>query len=84
MLWLTPALVLVVGGLGAYLVLRRCPQRPAMTLDEEERRALEELLRGIGPTAEKPLLPCRSVGIMFISGLEKSASVSLPSMPRHR
>lgn len=44
LLWLTPALVLVLGGLGAYAALRRRPQAPA-TLDDEERRALEALLK---------------------------------------
>jgi len=44
LLWLTPALVLVLGGLGAYAVLRRRPQPPA-NLDEEEQKALEALLK---------------------------------------
>jgi len=44
LLWLTPALVLVLGGLGAYAALRRRPQAPAAALDEEERKALEALL----------------------------------------
>ncbi len=44
LLWLTPALVLVLGGIGAYAALRRRPQ-PAAALDEEERRALEALLQ---------------------------------------
>ncbi|MBJ6126177.1 cytochrome c-type biogenesis protein [Microvirga splendida] len=44
LLWLTPALVLVLGGLGAYAALRRRPNPTAPTLDEEEREALERLL----------------------------------------
>jgi cytochrome c-type biogenesis protein CcmH len=44
LLWLTPALVLVLGGIGAYAALRRRPQ-PAAALDEDERKALEALLR---------------------------------------
>ena len=44
LLWLTPALVLVLGGIGAYAALRRRPQ-PAAALDEEERKALEALLQ---------------------------------------
>jgi cytochrome c-type biogenesis protein CcmH len=44
LLWLTPALVLVLGGIGAYAALRRRPQ-PAAVLDEEERKALEALLQ---------------------------------------
>ncbi len=44
LLWLTPALVLVLGGVGAYAALRRRPQ-PAAALDEEERKALEALLQ---------------------------------------
>jgi cytochrome c-type biogenesis protein CcmH len=45
LLWLTPALVLVLGGIGAYAALRRRPQPAAATLDEEERTALETLLK---------------------------------------
>jgi cytochrome c-type biogenesis protein CcmH len=45
LLWLTPALVLVLGGLGAYAAVRRRPQSTAAALDEEERRALESLLK---------------------------------------
>jgi cytochrome c-type biogenesis protein CcmH len=45
LLWLTPALVLVLGGLGAYTALRRRPQPAAASLDEEERKALETLLK---------------------------------------
>jgi cytochrome c-type biogenesis protein CcmH len=44
LLWLAPALVLVLGGLGAYAALRRRPQ-PAATLDEQEQQALEALLK---------------------------------------
>ncbi len=43
LLWLTPAFVLVLGGIGAYTALRRRPQ-PDAALDAEERRALESLL----------------------------------------
>lgn len=44
LLWLTPALVLVLGGVGAYVAMRRRP-RPAVALDAEEQKALEELLK---------------------------------------
>src|SRR5215218_365615 len=44
LLWLTPALVLVFGGIGAYAAMRRRP-RPAAALDAEEQRALEDLLK---------------------------------------
>jgi cytochrome c-type biogenesis protein CcmH len=44
LLWLTPVLVLVLGGIGAYAALRRRPQTPE-TLNEEEQKALEALLR---------------------------------------
>ena len=44
LLWLTPALVLVLGGIGAYAALRRRPQLAA-ALDEDERKALEALLQ---------------------------------------
>ena len=44
LLWLTPALVLVLGGIGAYAALRQRSQT-AETLNEEEQRALEALLR---------------------------------------
>jgi cytochrome c-type biogenesis protein CcmH len=44
LLWLTPALVLLLGGIGAYVALRRRPQ-PAVALDEGEQKALEALLR---------------------------------------
>lgn len=43
LLWLTPALVLMLGGIGAYTALRRRPQPPE-ALNEEERKALEALL----------------------------------------
>ncbi|WP_262271017.1 cytochrome c-type biogenesis protein [Microvirga yunnanensis] len=43
LLWLTPALVLVLGGIGAYAALRRRP-RPA-ALDAQEQQALEDLLK---------------------------------------
>jgi len=44
LLWLTPALVLVLGGIGAYAALRRRSQT-GETLNEEEQKALEALLR---------------------------------------
>ncbi|WP_445501812.1 cytochrome c-type biogenesis protein [Microvirga sp. G4-2] len=44
LLWLTPVLVLVLGGMGAYTALRRRPQAPE-TLNQEEQKALEALLR---------------------------------------
>jgi cytochrome c-type biogenesis protein CcmH len=44
LLWLTPALVLILGGIGAYVAMRRRP-RPAAALDAEEQKALEDLLR---------------------------------------
>ncbi|MGO4525570.1 cytochrome c-type biogenesis protein CcmH [Microvirga sp. 2MCAF35] len=44
LLWLTPALVLVLGGIGAYAALRRRP-RPAPALDAEEQKALDDLLK---------------------------------------
>jgi cytochrome c-type biogenesis protein CcmH len=44
LLWLTPALVLILGGIGAYAAMRRRP-RPAAALDAEEQKALEDLLR---------------------------------------
>lgn len=43
LLWLTPALVLLLGGIGAYAFLRR--QQSTETLNEEEQKALEALLR---------------------------------------
>lgn len=43
LLWLTPALVLVLGGVGAYVALQRRPQS-AQTLSEDEQKALEALL----------------------------------------
>ena len=45
LLWLTPALVLVLGGVGAYAAMRTRPQPKAATLDDEERKALENLLK---------------------------------------
>jgi len=44
LLWLTPVIVLVLGSVGAYTVLRRRPQ-PAEALNEEEQKALEALLK---------------------------------------
>ncbi len=44
LLWLTPALVLVLGGIGAYMAMRRRAW-PAVALDAEEQKALEELLK---------------------------------------
>jgi len=44
LLWLTPALVLVLGGIGAYAALRRRSPAPEV-LDEEEQKALEALLK---------------------------------------
>ena len=45
LLWLTPALVLVLGGIGAYVAMRRRPKPAAASLDEEEQKALEDLLK---------------------------------------
>ena len=45
LLWLTPALVLILGGIGAYAALRRRPQSAAAALDADEERKLEELLK---------------------------------------
>ena len=45
LLWLTPALVLLLGGIGAYAALRTRPQTTAAALDDEERKALENLLK---------------------------------------
>lgn len=44
LLWLTPALVLILGGVGAYAALRRRPQ-PAAALDPDEQKALDNLLK---------------------------------------
>ncbi|SCX96297.1 cytochrome c-type biogenesis protein [Microvirga guangxiensis] len=44
LLWLTPALVLVLGGLGVYVAMRHRP-RPATALDADEQKALEKLLK---------------------------------------
>src|SRR5215207_3475282 len=46
LLWLTPALVLILGGVGAYVAIIRRPQATAAILDEGEREALETLLKG--------------------------------------
>ena len=45
LLWLTPALVLILGGIGAYAAMRRRPQGAAAALDADEERKLEELLK---------------------------------------
>jgi cytochrome c-type biogenesis protein CcmH len=45
LLWLTPALVLILGGIGAYAAMRRRPQATAAALDDGEREALETLLK---------------------------------------
>ena len=45
LLWLTPALILVLGGIGAYAALRTRLQPTAAALDEEERKTLENLLK---------------------------------------
>ncbi len=50
LLWLTPVLVLVLGGIGAYAALRQRPQAQAR-LDEEELKALEALLKRDRPTS---------------------------------
>lgn len=44
LLWLTPALVLILGGAGAYTALRRRP-KAAGPLDDDEQKALEALLK---------------------------------------
>jgi cytochrome c-type biogenesis protein CcmH len=44
LLWLTPAFVLILGGIGAYAAMRRRPLA-ASALDAEEQRALEDLLK---------------------------------------
>lgn len=44
LLWLTPLIVLVLGGIGAYTALKRRPQAAA-ALNEEEQKALEALLK---------------------------------------
>jgi len=43
LLWLAPALVFVLGGVGAYAAMRRRPRATA-ALDDEERKAIEALL----------------------------------------
>jgi cytochrome c-type biogenesis protein CcmH len=45
LLWLTPALVLVLGGIGIYAAVRRRPQSVDATLDDDEQKALDDLLR---------------------------------------
>lgn len=50
LLWLAPALVLVLGGIGAYAALRRRPQAAA-ALSEEEQKALEALLKQDRPAS---------------------------------
>jgi cytochrome c-type biogenesis protein CcmH len=44
LLWLTPAVVLMLGAFGAYIALRRHPQ-PAEALNEDEQKALDALLK---------------------------------------
>lgn len=44
LLWLAPAVVLFLGGIGAYLALRRRPPQ-ADALDPQEREAIETLLK---------------------------------------
>ncbi|MCC2650766.1 MAG: cytochrome [Microvirga sp.] len=44
LLWLTPALVLALGGIGAYTAMRKRPQPAGAALDDEEQKALDELL----------------------------------------
>ena len=39
-----PALVLILGGIGAYAAMRRRP-KPAAALDAEEQKALDDLLK---------------------------------------
>jgi cytochrome c-type biogenesis protein CcmH len=49
LLWLTPALVLTLGGIGAWAAMRR---RPAgAPLDENEQKALEDLLKQDRPAS---------------------------------
>jgi cytochrome c-type biogenesis protein CcmH len=50
LLWLTPVLVLTLGGIGAYAALRRRPQA-AEALNEEEQKALEALLKQDRPAS---------------------------------
>lgn len=50
LLWLTPALVLVLGVAGLYAALRRRPQQAAVALNEEEQKALQALLERDGST----------------------------------
>jgi cytochrome c-type biogenesis protein CcmH len=49
LLWLTPALVLALGGLGAWAAMRRRPG--GAPLDEGEQKALEDLLKQDRPTS---------------------------------
>ena len=44
LLWLAPALVLVLGGIGAWTALRRRPQATATALDPNEQEAVQALL----------------------------------------
>ncbi len=44
LLWLTPALVLVLGGIGVYAAMRQRPRPVAAALDADEQKALEKLL----------------------------------------
>ena len=44
LLWLAPALVLVLGGIGAWTALRRRPQAAATALDPNEQEAVQALL----------------------------------------
>ncbi|MGO4572788.1 cytochrome c-type biogenesis protein [Microvirga sp. 2TAF3] len=44
LLWLTPLLVLVLGGIGAFVALKRRP-KVSTALDENERKAVEALLK---------------------------------------
>ncbi|MBM6592358.1 cytochrome c-type biogenesis protein [Microvirga pudoricolor] len=48
LLWLGPFAVLVVGGIGVFVSMRRRKVQPAVPLDATEQSALEELLRGKG------------------------------------
>jgi cytochrome c-type biogenesis protein CcmH len=49
LLWLTPAVVLALGGLGAWAAMRRRPK--GAPLDEGEQRAIEELLKQDRPAS---------------------------------
>ncbi|WP_112663085.1 cytochrome c-type biogenesis protein [Microvirga flavescens] len=51
LLWLAPFLVLILGGLGLLIAMRRKPARPAPEgLAPEERKALDALLNGDKPS----------------------------------